>query len=247
MAAVLACGEGAVLSHRSAAMLLGLRSGAPLRAEVTTRSRRRRAGIVAHRAVLADADRTVRHGIPVTSDARTLVDLGHALDEDEFERVVREAQYQRRFVIADLEDALRRRPCASLRRLLTDVARVQSDLERRFLRLCDRYGIPRPLTQQRIGPRTVDFLWARERVIAETDGWRAHGTRRAFQADRSATNALQVAGHTVLRFTDQDLRRRHGQAAAQVLAALGYSGGNRPSTHSAPSGSRRYERPPTRT
>jgi very-short-patch-repair endonuclease len=93
-------------------------------------------------------------------------------------------------------------------------------LEDRFLALCDRHGIPRPATQQGRSPR-VDFVWPDARVVVEVDGWRAHGTRDAFQRDRATTNALQLAGYVVLRFTHEDLTRRPERVAAQVRAALG--------------------------
>jgi very-short-patch-repair endonuclease len=90
-------------------------------------------------------------------------------------------------------------------------------VRRPLLRLCDRHGIPRPLTQQPLLGRRVDFLWPRERVVVETDGWRAHGTARAFQADRAATNALLLA---VLRFTHADVGPRPRVVARQIRAAL---------------------------
>jgi very-short-patch-repair endonuclease len=86
---------------------------------------------------------------------------------------------------------------------------------------CDRYGIPRPLTQQLVGARRVDFLWPEQRVIVETDGWEAHGTPSAFQSDRAASNSLQLNVYTVLRFTSADLLRRPRHVARQIRTALG--------------------------
>jgi very-short-patch-repair endonuclease len=114
-------------------------------------------------------------------------------------------------------------------------------LEDRFLRLCRRHGIPTPATQYGTKPR-VDFIWHEQRLVVEVDGWEAHRTRVAFQQDRTTTNALQLQGLVVLRYTHDDVTLRPRLVAAQVLSA-----GNFSSTHSGPSSSRRYGRPPTRT
>jgi very-short-patch-repair endonuclease len=93
-------------------------------------------------------------------------------------------------------------------------------MENRFLRLCRRHHIPLPLTQQGEAPR-LDFLWPDRRLVVEVDGWEAHRTKIAFQQDRTTTNALQLDGYLVLRFTWQDLTRRPGMVAAQIRQALG--------------------------
>ena len=113
LAAVLACGEGAVLSHRSAATFWGIRLSELFRAEVTTGDRRRHEQIATHRARLAAQDRTIHRGIPVTSPARTLADLAHLLDRDELTRALREAMFRRLYdpkAMADASPADRRRP-----------------------------------------------------------------------------------------------------------------------------------------
>ncbi len=220
LAAVLACGDGAVLSHRSAAALwrvLDREGGLP---DVTSPSPRRRPGIAAHTARLAAADLAVHLRIPVTSPARTLVDLAHELDPEDLVRTVREAQFRRLFDPSAVQDALQRRRSRVLRQLLEDMAPTQSILEDRLLGICDRHGIPRPLTQQRLAGRRVDFLWPAERIVVETDGWQAHSTPTAFQADRATTNALQLAGYAVLRFTNADVTRRPAQIARQIRRAL---------------------------
>ena len=103
---------------------------------------------------------------------------------------------------------------------MQDAAVTQSAMEDAFKMLCDRNKLPRPHTQYRIGARTVDFAWPEQRVVVETDGWRAHGTPYAFQADRTTTNSLQLEGWTVLRFTWTDITRRRRRVAATVRAAL---------------------------
>jgi hypothetical protein len=159
MAAVLACGDGAVLSHRSAAVCWGCADREDVVPHVTASHRLRPAGVVAHRGRLAPADMTVRNGIPVTSPARTLVDLAQILSEEDLERVVRQAQFRRLFDPHAIRDALQRRPSALLRQLLDDRNPSQSELEDRFLRLCRRHGIPRPQAQVRGGRRRPDFVW----------------------------------------------------------------------------------------
>ena len=193
-------------------------------------------------ATLACADdRTTRHDIPVTTVARTLADLAHSLDDQSLHRAVREAQFKDLFDDAKIRDTLTRRRARPLAAYLDDPTVIQTDLEDRFLRICRRYRIPTPVTQYGTRPR-VDFTWPDRQVIVEVDGWQAHRTRVAFQDDRTNTNRLQLAGNIVLRYTWDDVRIRHAEVAAQVLSA-----GNFSSTHSAPSGDRRYGRPPTRT
>jgi very-short-patch-repair endonuclease len=220
LAAVLACGDGAVLSHRSAATLWGIRLGELFRPEVTHAEIRRLAGVTGHRSELADADRATHRGIPVTSPARTLVDLAHVLDHDELTRALREAMFRRLYDPKAIEDALTRRPSKALKDLLTEAAVTQSMMEDRFLTICSRHRLPRPSTQHRIGAKRYDFAWPRHRVVVETDSWLAHANQVAFQADRAASNALQLAGWLVLRFTWADLTRRSRNVAVTVDRAL---------------------------
>jgi very-short-patch-repair endonuclease len=220
IAAVLACGHGAVLSHRSAASLWGIRLGELFKPEVTTADRRRLPQVAAHRARLGAADRATRRGIPVTSPARTLADLAHVLDDDELTRALRETMFRRRYDRPAIEDALTRRPSRALRDLLTEASVTQSMLEDRFLTICKRHRLPTPSTQHRIGAKRYDFAWPDQRLVVETDSWLAHSTPYAFQADRSQTNALQLAGWLTLRFTWADLTRRSRKVAATVTRAL---------------------------
>jgi very-short-patch-repair endonuclease len=217
---VLAGGDGAVLSHRSAGALwamLDREAGAP---EITVRARRRTAGVLVHRGRLATADRAVHRGIPVTSAARTLADLAHVLDAEDLTRAMREAQFRRLVDAAAVLDALHRRPARSLRVLLDVTAPTQSILEDRLLAICHRNRIPRPLTQQTVAGRRVDFLWPEQRLVVETDGFEGHATVSAFQRDRATDNALQLAGYTVLRFTNADVTRRRADVARQITRAL---------------------------
>jgi very-short-patch-repair endonuclease len=97
------------------------------------------------------------------------------------------------------------------------------EIERRFLTICRRHRLPTPALQHRIHGKAYDFAWPEHRVVVETDGWQAHGTPYAFQADRTETNVLQLAGWLVLRFTWEDLTRRSRRVAATVKAALARS------------------------
>jgi very-short-patch-repair endonuclease len=240
LAAVLAC-RGSVLSHRSAGALWDLPIGDSGLTHVTAPTKHRRRRVDSHQVALAVRDRTTRHGIPVTTVSRTLADLSHSLDDESLHRVVREAQFEGLFDEARVKETLTRRPSARLRAYLGVTTLTQTELEDRFLRLCRRHGIPTPATQYGSKPR-VDFIWHDQRLVVEVDGWEAHRTRVAFQQDRATTNALQLQGLVVLRYTHDDVTLRARLVAAQVLSA-----GNFSSTHSGPSSSRRYGRPPTRT
>lgn len=187
MAAVLALGEGAVLSHRSAAALWRIRAAVPL-IDVTVRGNAGRAvreGIRIHRSLtLSQADLTRRAGIPVTKPARTLADLRRILPVREFARAVREAEFLR-LPIGD--------------HFKPD--RTRTDLEGLFMALVRRHRLPRPKVNVRVDRFLVDFLWRDERLIVEVDGWESHRTRSAFEEDRVRDARLNVLGYRVLRFT----------------------------------------------
>ncbi len=220
MAAVLACGAEAVLSHRSAAALWQFIDRERELPEVTARSHRQTRGVTTHRGRLMDADRAICAGIPVTSPARTLADIAHLLAPGDLERAVREAQFRRLFHLPSVLAVLDRRPSRRLRALVNDMDPTQSRLEDRLLRICRRHRLPTPITQRQIGSHRVDFLWPAHRVVVETDGYEAHATLSAFQRDRTALNDLQLAGYTVLRFTYTDLARRPACVAGQIARAL---------------------------
>jgi very-short-patch-repair endonuclease len=220
LAAVLACGDGAVLSHRSAATLWAIRLGELFRPQVTTEYDQRHAAIATHRGRLADADRTTHRGIPVTSPSRRLAELAHVLDHDELTRALREAMFRRLYDPRAIQDALTRRPSRALKDLLTEATVTESMMEDRFLTIRKRHHLPLPHTQHRINAKRYDFAWPQQKVVVETDSWVAHANQVAFQADRSQTNALQLAGWLVLRFTWADLTRRSRATATTVRQAL---------------------------
>lgn len=227
MAGVLAGGEGAVLSHRSAAALWGWRAATPNRAEITSpHSTRSSQTLLRHCADLPRDEMTVRHGIPVTTVSRTLLDLAAVVSTTEFERAVREAEFLRlpdRPPLAELLDRHPRRPgTRAVRITLERLSRLapgasRSSLEDRFLRFAVRAELPMPETNVaiRIGDRTyeADCLWREQRLILELDGHEAHGTRSAFESDRERDRRLQAAGWTVIRVTHRHLGESKALAA----------------------------------
>ncbi len=204
LAAVLACGEGAVLSHRSAGALWQLVDGDGDLPDVTAPTRRPTRGVAVHEGRLVAADITVHRRIPVTSPARTLADLAHVIGERDLTRALREAQFRRLVHLPSMLAVLDHRRSKALRELLTDLAPTQSHLEDRLMDLCRRHGLPAPLTQQTSAGSSVDFLWPAERVVVEADGYQAHGRRRRSSSTAPTTNGLQLAGYTTLRSTYAD-------------------------------------------
>jgi very-short-patch-repair endonuclease len=190
-----------------------------------------RAGIDVHRVRrLQPEDVTAHEGIPVTTVARTVVDLTGLLDEDGVRRAIHEAEVQRLFDLAATEAALERangrRDAGVLRALLAGWRSpdpTASRFERRFLAVCRDHGLPEPGVNVpiRVGGTTyvADFLWREQRLVAETDGEQAHGTRHRFRADRRRDRELAVAGFTVVRFTWADLAEP-GRVAGQLRALL---------------------------
>jgi very-short-patch-repair endonuclease len=222
IAAVLACGPGAVLSHRSAATLWKIRDGEGPRPDVTLprHSGRRRPGVAIHNSPLEPRDCTTRFGIPVTTATRALFDVAPGLNDDQLARTLRETDYLGHLDLRALQVLLARRPSRRLQALIADPIMTRTELEDRFVKICDRHKLPRPLTQQAVLASTIDFVWPDHNLLVETDGWEAHGTRSAFQSDRAASNAFQLAGYTILRFTYDDLKRRPAHVVNQIRAAL---------------------------
>lgn len=212
LAAVLACGEGAALSHRSAAALWEIRKSDSRVSDVTVpaRGRRRRRGIAVHPvARLPSTDVTTRERIPVTTPARTLLDLASVLTPRALERAIDEAAHGDLCSEDDLLAIAEAHPTRSGTRALNKVLRshrigstvTRSELEELFLRLCDRHLLPRPEVNVPVGPFVADFLWRDRSLIVETDGHRSHGTRAAFERDRARDARLVGRGYRVIRLT----------------------------------------------
>lgn len=231
LAAVLACGPGAILSHHSAALLWGVLDAAvgPHEVIVPGRHRTGDATLRVHRApTLAAADRTTRAGIPVTRPARTLVDLGAVLDPRALERVLDEILVRRLARPVDISGALRRagrvRGGAVLAALLTrhvGPTLTRSEAEEVLLALVRDADLPAPRINVRVHGVEVDLLWAAERVVVEMDGFAYHGGRAAFERDRARDARLQAAGYAIIRVTWRQLDRAPASTLAQLALLLG--------------------------
>jgi len=235
MAAVLACGPGSALSHRSAAQLWGLirRSGSI--PEVTRPATfRPRPGVCAHRSLLPDDEIDVAAGIPVTSVSRTLLDLAPILDRDPtgLERALSEAEVRSltsRRSLPDLLERYRGRPgTVAIRRLLADdEARrgvTRNDFEEAFVALVDATGLPRPRLNADVALRgrfiELDCLWSAQRLFVELDGRAVHGTQRAFEADRERDRVLLAEGWRGIRVTWRQLRHEPDAVASDLRRML---------------------------
>jgi very-short-patch-repair endonuclease len=229
MAAVLAAGPDAVLSHRSAAALWGIRDTSRAAIEVTCPRRIERPGIEGYRAAIpADEIDQVR-GIPVTNPARTLFDLAAVISEQQLEHALNEAEIRRLTSPVPL-DALvarhpRRRGTQAIKRALEKQRQIgetvtRSRMEREFLALLDAHRIPRPKSNQPLGPYEPDALWPQERLVVELDGYGIHTTREAFESDRARDRALTTAGYRVIRISWRQLTREPHAIAQQLKALL---------------------------
>jgi hypothetical protein len=217
MAATLAV--GGVLSHAAAAAAWELRPTSAAAIEVTVRGdggRDRRAGLRVHRSTTLTPAQVTAHrgGIPITTPARTIIDLAHRLRRRELEYIVDLAD-QRGLV--DFDD-LRRATPTSLKALLQDYdpPKTRSEHERRFLALCDAHKIPPPETNAIIEGVEVDFVWRARRLVVEVDGYRYHRSPSRFESDREKDVHLTTRGWRVLRFTWRQVTRRGGWVAAAV-------------------------------
>jgi very-short-patch-repair endonuclease len=217
-AAALSSGSGAVLSHSTAAAVWELRpaGGGAIHVTVPGRGgRRHRRGIAIHRSVtLGPRDVTARRGLPVTSVARTIIDLARTLPQADLERIVDLADQRGLVDFADLRTA----NSAALKAVLSNYrpAPTRSELERRFLRLCDDHGVERPETNTRIEDIEVDFVWRDRRLIVEVDGYAYHRSPAAFELDRERDVRLGAVGWRVLRFTWRQVTQRPAWVAGAV-------------------------------
>jgi very-short-patch-repair endonuclease len=224
MAAVLAGGEGAVLSHASAAAAWDLRRtpGGAIDVTVPTRAgRERRPGLRIHRCALTARDVTEVRGVPVTTVDRTIIDLSRTLKGRALEQIVDLADERG---IVDFDD-LRSAKSASLQAVLRTYAPAptDSDLEEAFLQLCDDHDIRRPETRAYVEGYRVDFVWRDVRLVVEVDGYRYHRAPSRFEADRERDVTLRLKGWRVLRFTWRQVTERAAWVAAAVTWELGIS------------------------
>ena len=240
----MACGPRAVLSHRDAAQLWELRQSSSAYIDVTVPSlngRRKRDGIRIHRSGRLQPDEvTVRHGIPVTTVARTLLDLADVLDRQALKRVITEAEYTNQFDLIAINAVVNANPGRASAKLMAAVGaagdRTRSELEDRFLAILDRHGVEPPQTAVSIEGYELDFVWTRAGLVVELDGLAAHTMRTTFNADRLRDRRLWRAGFRTMRLTSEALDDE--QAVLDDLAQAGVS---------VPSRSRASSKPPRRS
>lgn len=235
MAAVLACGSGAVLSHRSGAEFRGLVEvrGGPI--DVTAPNRRGRApqGIASHRDDrLAQVDRDVVDGIPCTSLERTLLDFAGVASVWELRQAIGEAEVLRKFDHGAARALIRRsrgrRGVARFRLVLDEIRpqtkRTRSEMERLFLRMCHRFGLPEPEVNVRldVGDRQLkpDFLWRSAGLVMEADSRRFHATDSAFRRDHWREQKLELAGWRVSRCTWEQIEHNPRDLADTIRGLL---------------------------
>ncbi len=237
MAAVLAAGPGAVLSHRKAAALHGLLDCSRAHVEVTVpgRTRRARPGIDIHRSTtLTDADATTVDNVPCTTVARTLMDLADVIERRRLERAFDQAEIREVFDLKAIQDQLARNPTRYAARKVTAVLEehyigstpTESETEEWFLALCRRARLPEPELQQWLvlpdggPPIRADFLWRKQRVVVETDGDKYHRTAQRLRNDARRDQRLTVHGFKPIRTGWRQIFYRPAELEATARALL---------------------------
>jgi very-short-patch-repair endonuclease len=233
MAAVLACGPDAVLSHLAAARLWRLIPQTPAWPEVTRPEYfRRRPGIVSHRTLLPADERTSLDRIPVTTVPRTILDLASVFDRPRLERAINEVELRGLTDRLSIPDLLarhpRRRGTALLRAILGERAALigvtANEFEAAFAEMIAAAGLTRPRFNADLAVRgrflRPDVMWEREKVIVELDGRAAHGTSLAFERDRARDRLLLLDGWRIVRVTWLQLRDTPEAVAADLRELL---------------------------
>ena len=232
-AAVLALGDGAVLSHRAAAAVWDLRHVPTGDIDVTVPSqsgRKSRPGITVHRSTtLSSADAIRRDGLPVTTVARTLLDLAEVVHTRELERALDRAEQLQLFDLKAIDEQIRRgngrAGAATLSRCLSlhtaGSTLTESELEERFLPLVDQAGLPPPAINDWLvlangAAIRPDYMWKDRRLIVELDGFGPHSTRKAMRTDRRRDRRLQLEDWKVLRYTYEDITLTPGNVVAEL-------------------------------
>jgi very-short-patch-repair endonuclease len=236
LAAVLACGEGAVLSHRSAAALWQLlpypATSAPIDVTVIAVDRRR-PGIRVHRVISLEPDEVTTHkGIPVTTPARTMLDLAADEAERDLEQALAAVERSHKTSRAKLLSLLTRYPgrrgAPTLRALLDADSRpalTRSEAEERFLALVTKAKLPPPEVNVRLADFEVDFLWREQRLVVEVDGYAHHADRASFEADRARDAVLAARGFRVVRVTWRQIVAQPEAVIARLAQGLAWAPG----------------------
>jgi very-short-patch-repair endonuclease len=230
LAALLACGEGAALSHRTAAAVWNFHTSPAFPIDVTTSTNhgRKHPRITTHRTPLHPLDALIIDGLRVTTPSRTLVDLAAILKGRALREVVERAQDLRRFEPQDIRATLARAPRRNGTRTLADlIALIQPDkdnarshLERLFFALVRRAKLPRPAANHEIAGRARDFVWLEQRLVVETDGYRYDSTRQARRRDNRRDRQLTALGWRPGRFTHEEIAFEASEVAGELGALL---------------------------
>lgn len=234
MAAVLACGKQAVISHRSAGALHGFVSEGPTVDVTAPRgSRRARAGIAMHGRTLALADVTVDDGVSCTAPMRTLLDLAGTIDAGELNRAIARSEELRLFDLLAVEQLLARTRNQPSRAALAAAvatfdapsAATRSPAEKRFLVAIRRARLPQPSVNVWIplpegGGYRPDFLWRERRLIVEIDGRGYHARRAAFEHDRRRDRRLRLLGYETVRYAAREVSRSPAAVVAELTCFL---------------------------
>jgi very-short-patch-repair endonuclease len=229
LAAILAGGPRAALSHRSAAARFGL-PVTERRIEITVPMRRSVPGITSHVSSLLPDEHEHVEGLPMTTVARTLLDLADTLTHHELEKAFNEADYLRLTSPVGLPELLRRHPrrpgSARLRAILADhtvsTAWSETDLEADFAAFLTDHALLWPRRQHPVLGYRVDCAWPDRRLIVELDGRAAHATASRFDGDRMRDRELALAGWTVIRVTNRMLRSGREALARDLGLLLGH-------------------------
>jgi hypothetical protein len=242
IAAVLGCGERAVLSHHDAAAHWGM---APTRGALIHVTTPRRSGrtpdrrrVRLHRVgTLTDDETTLHHALPVTTPARTLLDIASIVRPRALEDAIAQADRLDLFDLVGVSRVLGAHPrqhgAPRLRRVLEVIAgagaaETRSPLEVALLQLCDDFGLPTPVANVALAGFIVDFHWVETDLIVETDGYAYHSMPSAFEADRERDQLLALAGYRVVRLTYSQVTRRRRQTAQRLHDLLATSRSNSP-------------------
>ena len=229
-AAVLAYGEGALLSHLTAASLWGLagaRGPVDVTASLGRQGVRRRPGIRLHPCRIDSEDRDEHNGIPLTSVARTLFDLAEVVDYEKLRRATQEADRLKLLRLSEMERVVERgrgrRALRPTRRLLSDLRAptiTRSPLEDRFHDFCEAHRLPPPAANVLVLGREVDALWPDAKLVVELDSWEFHASRAAFQRDRRLDSERLAAGYRTARVTHHRLDHEAATLLAELRALL---------------------------
>ena len=228
VAALLACGEGAVLSHGTAGDEWNVRPNSSPRIHVSipSRSGRRRPGITIHRPRRLPAHEVTRHdGLAITTVARTLLDLADVLTLGDLRKAIERADGRKILDVQAVHVVIAEHPGRRIRKLeralaLADFAEKRSALESDFLALCKRFGLPRPEVNVSVAGHEVDFFFRQARLVVETDGWKTHGTRRAFEDDRRRDVDYARHGLQHIRLTHDRINDEAADVAGDVSSLL---------------------------